>query len=202
MERWSSLQRVRRRACAALAAVSLLLGGCSSLNVLETWHNPAGTGHRYQKLLIVGIGHDENLRSLAENIIVDELGRNGVTAVASHTMVKEIDNAKRDDVVAAVRTVGADGVIAIRALAKGDTTVSRQGQSDGIYGTAMNSGGSLVPSAKDFALATLQTNLYDSASAELVWTATIKTFDAKDVARVSRELARFFVAQLRKDGLL
>lgn len=187
---------------AALVAACLLLAGCSSIKVVETWNSPGKSGHRYHKLLIVGIGHDENLRATAENILVDELRRSGVTAVASHTLVKEIDSAKRDDIVAAVRTSGADAVLSIRAIARGDNRVSQDGQSGGIYGTATNVGGASLAAARSYALATLQTNLYDSASAELVWSATITTHDAERAARVSRDLASFFLESLKKDGFL
>jgi len=194
--------RIKLITTTCLLTLGLMLSGCSSIKVVETWKNPSSSGHRYQKLMIVGIAHDENLRSMAENILVDELRRNGVTAIASHKIVKDIDNAKREDILAAVSSSGADAVLSIRAISKGDTTVTQDGQSGNIYGTATNVGGGIIASAKDYALATLQTNLYDSKSTGLVWSATIKTFDAKEVARVSRELARFFFENLRRDGLL
>lgn len=181
----------------SLLAACLLLSGCSTIKVIETWKKP-DAAYRYQKLMIVGLAHDENLRQMAENILVDELRRGGVTAVASHTLVKEIDNAKREDIVAAVRSIGADAVLSIRAVARGDSRVTQDGQSGGIYGTATNIGGSILPAAKSYSLATLQTNLYDSATAELVWSATIQTYDAEEVARVSRDLARYFLESVRK----
>ncbi len=37
-----------------LVAVFLFTGGCSSLTVLETWHNQSGPERRYRKLMILG----------------------------------------------------------------------------------------------------------------------------------------------------
>jgi hypothetical protein len=193
---------VRRASYILLVAMLVMLSGCSSLNVVEDWHNQNAPARHYKKLMILGIAPDENLREMVENILVDEMRRSGVMAVASHTLVKDIDNAKRDDVVTAVRSAGADAVLTLRGVSKGDTTVSQSGQSGGVYGTAMNAGGTSLQSAKSYSLATLQTNLYDSATAELVWSATIKTYDAKNAARVSRDLGRFFVERLRRDGFL
>ncbi len=198
----AAISSVRRASYFLPALMFFLQAGCSSLTVTEDWHNQNAPARHYKKLMILGITHNENLRTLAENVLVDEMGRNGVMAVASHTLVKEIDDAKRDDIVRAVQTAGADAVLTIRATSTGDTTVTRSGQGDGIYGTAMNVGGVNVAAAKDYSLATLQTNLYDSATAELVWSATIKTYDAKNEARVSRDLGRFFVERLRRDGFL
>jgi hypothetical protein len=185
-----------------LAACLLPLCGCSSIKVLETWNKPPVAGHHYRKVMIVGIGHDESIRAETENILVEEFRRGGVTAVASHTLVKEIDSAQREDIVVAVRTAGADAVLTIRPIAKGNPKVTQGGQSGGIYGTATNVGGSYVPSAKTFAQATLQATLYDSTTAGLVWSASIATYDAGRVARVSRDLAHFFLENLRHDGFL
>ena len=196
-----SFSAARLMSCLIFACL-LPLSGCASIKVLETWNKPQVTGHHYQKLMIVGIGHDESIRAMVENILVDELRKNGVTAVVSHTLVKEIDSAKRDDIVAAVRTAGADAVLTIRPIAKGDTSVTQDGQSWGIYGTATNVGGTILPGARTYADAVIQTNLFDSATAELVWSATISTYDAERPARVSKDLARIILENLRRDGFL
>jgi len=198
----AAINFARRVSYSFLAVLLLLLAGGSSLTVIEDWHNQNAPQRHYKKLMIIGIANDENLRRLAENVIVDEMGRNGVTAVASYTLIKEVSNEKRDDIVKAVRSAGADAVLTLRAISRGDTTVTRSGEGGGIYGTAMNAGGVNVASAKSYALATLQTNVYDSATTELVWSATIKTYDAENEVRVSRDLAKFFVERLRRDGLL
>ncbi len=203
MVRFSRVQFFAGRVvCCALLAVMVLLSACSSLKVQETWYNPAKVGSHYQKLMVLFITPDENRRKMVENIVVDELGRNGVRGVACHTYVKDLDKAHRDDVVAAVRETGADGVITMQAVSVGDQTVTQQGVPSGaVYGTAGNGYYSL-PGSGSFLKANLQTNLYDSQTAQVVWTATIKTFDAENEARVSRDLARFFVERLRRDGFL
>jgi hypothetical protein len=200
MKRYSLRKTAKLFFPCLLAAGLLLLSGCSSIKVVESWNSPPFQGHRYHKMMIVAIAHDENLREMAENILVQEFRRSGVAAVASHTIVKEIDNARREDIVAAVRSVDADVVLSIRAVSKGSTKITQDGQSGGIYGTSTNVGGGGLPGARSYSLATLQTNLYDSATAALIWSATITTYDAEDAARVSRDLARFFLESIRKEG--
>ena len=189
-------------ACLGLAAV-LLLAGCSSLKVLESWQSPAKTNAPYQTLLIVGIANDRNVRTLFENIVADELSRTGVTAVASHNYVtKDLDKAHQDDIVAAVKKIGADAVITARPVAIGDTTVTQQGvPTGGVYGTTGN-GFYTLPGTDTFFKVTLQTNLYDTKTTQLVWSATISTYDADNKVRVCRELGRLFAERLRRDGLL
>jgi hypothetical protein len=181
-------------ACCCLAAV-VLLGGCSSLKVTETWRSSAGPGHTYQKLMIIAIGRDETVRTLFENIVVDEMEQQHIRAVASHTLVKVVDKATREDIVAAVRAAGCDAVLTTRPVSVGDDTVTQQGRGSVVYGAGS-------PASADYLRATLQTNLYDAATTELVWSATVKTFDADNRARVSRDLGLFFIERLRRDGLL
>ncbi len=186
---------------ALIAAGLLLLGGCSSLTVKESWHKTGEPKQKYEKLMILAIANDEGRRKMFENIMVDELGRHGVAAVASHTQVKDLEKAKRDDIVAAVKATGADGVITARPVSVGDKTVTQEGVAGAPFGTAA-SGYYNFAGSRDYLRAMMQTNLYDSETAELVWTATIDTFDAERIARVSRELAKFLAKRLRQDGFL
>lgn len=181
--------------CGVLAT---LLTGCSSLKVVETWHKPAAQGH-YKKVMILGVGNDETKRKLFEDIIVDELRRNMVAAVASHTILPDLDRTDRDGVVAAVKAAGCDAVLTTRPLAVGDSTVSQQG-ADGspgyVYGVAP------MTTQGNFLKATLQAALYDTSKEELVWSATMQTSDGDRLAKVSRAMGAFFFESLRKDGLL
>lgn len=186
---------------AMLALGSLLLGGCSSLSVKESWHKTGGPARKYTKLMILAIANDEGRRKMFENIMVDELGRHGVAAVASHTLVKDLEKAGRDDIVAAVKASGADGVITARPVSVGDKTVTQEGVAGAPFGTAA-SGYMNLAGSKYYLRANLQTNLYDSETAELIWTATIDTYDAERIARVSRDLAKFMAERLRRDGFL
>jgi len=182
-----------------IAILLLMLAGCSSLKVMETWHKPVGQGNPYQKLMILGIGNDENMRRTFENIVVDELRRGLVTAVASHTIIPDLDKTNREGVIAAVHAAGCDAVLTTRAMSVGDSSVTQQGTNGAVgvvYGSAP------MANRHGFLKAMLQSSLFDAASTELVWTSTVKTVDADREARVSRELAKFFLEQLRKDGFL
>ncbi|RNC68251.1 MAG: hypothetical protein ED859_10955 [Desulfuromonadales bacterium] len=186
---------------ALITAGLLLLGGCSSLTVKESWHKTGEPARKYKKLMILAIANDEGRRKLFENVMVDELGRNGVTAMASHTLINDLEKAGKSEIVAAVKAAGADGVITARPVSVGDKTVTQEGVAGAPFGTAA-SGYMNLAGSKDFLRAMLQTNLYDSETAELVWTATIDTFDAERIARVSRDLAKLLAERLRRDGLL
>ena len=176
----------------------LSVGGCSSLRVVETWNKPAVQGHRYQKILILGVARNENNRKMFEDIVVAELRRNQANAVQSYTVIPEFnpDKTSRAEVVAAVRASGCDAVLTTRPLSVGDTTVTQGGQGGYVYGAAP------MAAHYDFLQAKLQSSMFDSATEEVVWSSTIKTFDADREARVFHDLGRFFSETLRRDGLI
>jgi hypothetical protein len=182
-----------------LTAFTLLIaGGCSSLKVLETWQKPAVQAHRYQKILILGIARDENKRALFENLVVDELRLQQVTAVPGNAVIPflNMDNTTRAAIVAAVKKSGCDAVLTTRAMAVGSTTVTQGGDGAYVYGANIRS------SHYDFLRATLQTSLYDVATEELLWSSTVSSSDAHEVPRVSRELGQYFFKSLRHSGLI
>jgi len=185
--------------CCLAAVILLISGGCSSLKVIETWHKPALQVHRYQKILILGVARDEGKRATFENLVADELNRRDVHAVPANTIIPflDMDNTTRAAVVAVVKKSGCDAVLTTRALAAGETnTVSQGGESAYVYGANARD------SHYDFLRATLQTTMYDVATGELLWSATVNTFDAHKVPRISRDLGGFFFSALRGEGLL
>ena len=185
--------------CCLIAFMLLISGGCSSLKVIETWNKPTLQAHKYQKILVLGVARDEGKRATFENLVADELGRRDVQAVPANTIIPflDMDNTTRSAVVAAVKKSGCDAVLTTRAMAAGETNVVRQeGQSAYVYGA------NAMASHYDFLRATLQTSMYDVATGELLWSATISTFDAHKVPRVSRDLGEYFFSELRGKGLL
>jgi hypothetical protein len=165
---------------------------------METWHKPAVQGHRYQKILILGIARDENVRSTFENLAADELSKQQVQAVPANTIIPvlNLDKAIRADIAAIVKSSGCDAVLTTRAMKVGESTVTQGGQSAYIYGA------NALSSHYDFKKATLQISLYDVATEALVWSATVTTSDGDATAKVSRDLGKFFFETLRRDGLL
>lgn len=175
-----------------------VLAGCSSLKVIESWNKPSAG--KYSKIMIIGVAKDETKRRLYENLVVDELRHHMVTAVASHTMLPELDKTDRAGIAAAVRSAGCDAVLTTRISSINSTSVTQEQPSGDPMGYVF--GTHPATSHGDFLKATLQSNLYDTKTAELVWSTTFKTDIANKEARLSRELGRFYFENLSKKGFL
>lgn len=195
----NSWEKSTARLLACLALFTLLLsGGCSSIHVMETWHKPAIQGQRYQKILILGVSRDENVRGTFENLVADELSKRQVLAVPANTIIPvlNMDKTTREEVAAIVKASGCDAVLTTRAMKVGESIVTQGGQSAYIYGA------NALSSHYDFKKATLQISMFDVATEALVWSATVTTSDGDATAKVSRDLGTFFFESLRRDGLL
>lgn len=195
----SSWKNSTARFLSCLTVITLLLtGGCSSIQVKETWHKPAGEARRYQKILILGVARDENMRSTFENLAADELSKHQVQAVPANTIIPALnmDKTTREAIFTVVKASGCDAVLTTRAMKVGESIVSQGGQSAYIYGA------NALSSHYDFKKATLQISMFDVATEALVWSATVTTSEGDATAKVSRDLGKFFFENLRRDGLI
>ncbi len=195
--------------------VAGLLLSCASASVKDTWRNPEAPVTDYHKLMVVAIANDENVRRMFENIFVETLQNHGVAAVASHKTIESLDKADRNMLQEAARRTGADAVIITRAVSKSDRSNFQYAVGQGEYrsGVMMVQGGpdynttiamsavGLTPRETSFELASLRTNLFDTASTRLIWSAW------SEVSTTSRadacwDLSKSMFKALSRDGLI
>jgi|APHig6443717497_1056834.scaffolds.fasta_scaffold179368_2 hypothetical protein len=178
--------------------VALFLGGCSSVQVIETWRSSSATStSQHKKLLIVNLNLDENVRKMYENIVAGEMKDNTIQAVAGHTYVTIKENYKKEDIQTAVRRSGCDAVLTIRGLTSGNQQLHQQGQGSVLYAEG------LIPSSwDDTRIATVQVNLYDEATERLIWSATVKASNDDNKFIESRDMGNLLVKLLRQDGMV
>lgn len=180
-----------------LLLATTLLGGCSSLQVQETWRSSSVTAeNKFRKVLVVNINLDENVRTMYEDIVAAEMKDSGLDAVAGHKHVTITEKYKRSDIAAAVKATGCDAVLTTRELHVGNQQVSQEGQGSVLYGEG------LLPSSWDLMVASLQINLYSAVTEQLVWSATIKTSNDDNKFILSRDMGQLLIKLLRRDGMI
>lgn len=183
--------------CLCLSA-TLFLGGCSTVQVQESWcSSAAATATPHKKLLIVNLNLDQQVRSMSENIVAGEMRDNGIDAIAGHSYVSIREQYTREELQTAVRKSGCDGILTIRGITTGNQQLHQQGQ-----GAVLYSEGLLPSSWDDRQTATLQVNLYHAANGQLLWTATVKATDDDNKFIESHDLGYLLVKRLRQDGMV
>lgn len=176
------------RAIKALIAllVMIQLLACSTFYVdLKNTRKEAGARSApYQKLLVIGITDEENLRETFENIFSETLREHGVGAVASYTLLRDLSHADTNRLQQLARQVDADAVLITRVLSKSEhvdyklstghvelrTVEKTTSEGDSSTTVAMSAVG-IVPGEMDAEGANLQTRLFDATSTKLAWSA-------------------------------
>lgn len=176
----------------------LLLGGCSSVQVLETWHSSSATaGAPQKKLLVINLNLDQNVREMYENVVAGEMKDSNIAAVAGHTFVRVKENYTKADIAAAVKKSGCDAVLTIRGLTTGNQQLSQQGQGNVLYAEGF------IPSSWDDVMtATQQISLFHAETGQLLWSATVKAANDDNKFIESRDMGELLINLLRRDGMI
>jgi hypothetical protein len=197
--------KTRSIAVVLLAGLALILSACASTTLDMTWRDPTYEGRPFAKVLVVGATDDRENRRIFEDVVVRELTNRGVAAVASHTLIPDERDVKRDRVIEAVKTAGADSVLSTRVVGIATRTAQVPVQSSSArdldlyrYYSPMES----TTIQQDYQVANLESNLFDARTGKMVWWGRSQAFPTTNIGRLSRELGAKVVRSLKSDKLL
>ena len=196
-----------------LIAGILLVSACANTKISQSWVDP---DHKkvYKDLLVIGVAQSEQNRRAYESYFVEELKAIGVEAVASYKLIKSDQKIDRETVTKAIDGLGIDGVLITHLLAVDEETIYRPSMDympmygGGYYGGMY----SYYPHVNTYVhrpgyyttheTYTLETNLYDVETEELVWSARSRTFSPESVDEVIVDLTRLLIADLKDKKLI
>lgn len=196
-----------------LIAAIVLLSACANTKISQSWVDP-DQKKVYKDLLVIGIAESEQNRRAYESYFVEELKAIGVEAVASYKLIKSNEKIDRETIGRAIEGEDIDGVLVTHLLAVDEETIYRPSMDympmygGGYYGGLY----SYYPHVNTYVhrpgyyttheTYTLETNLYDVESEELVWSAQSRTFSPESVEEVIVDLTRLLIADLRDKNLI
>jgi hypothetical protein len=183
---------------------SALLCACVSVQLANSWKDPAFAGPPLRRVLVVGVTQSEVNRRLFEDTFARELGAAGPAAAASHTVLSDNGGIGRDEIRKAVEKAGADAVLVTRIvraekhvdLAPAAAMPPVGGRFYGWYGSAAT-----MP-VEQYTTITLESTLWDVKTEKIAWSATSGTFESQDVEKVTSKLAQVLIAKMRSDGVI
>ncbi len=198
-----------------ISTVSLLFS-CANTKISQSWVEPDNK-KSYSDFLIIGIGESQQTRRAYESYFVEELRANSTEAKASYKLIKSSEKIERDSVQKAIKGLEIDGVIITHMVAVDEETVYRPGTGYahagyggyGGYGRGMYG---YYPHVNTYVTSpgyytthetyTLETNLYDVVTEELVWTARSRTFSPESVDEVIVDLTKLLIKDLKEKNLI
>jgi hypothetical protein len=196
----------------------LLLTGCATTSMVDTWRDPNYKGKAFRNFLVVGITKDPGVRRIFEDIFTAELRNCGLKATASYSVTPQDQPVTRELLTEAVKKTGADAVVTTRIVNIQQQTSVTPGYVE-TYGAGAYPypylypqrdlysyyGATQViqpPTVQTYEVATLETVLFDVADASMVWSGTSTTFETKQTVTVSKDLSKLIIQNLIKAGLM
>lgn len=201
---------------AALSLVLVVFCSCASVSVVDTWRNPTLQAPALKKILVVSITRNEENRTVFEDMLVSELSRRGIQAVAGHTVMPAVARSEWTTLQRAVGELSAQGVLTLQTIRVTQETTVQPGYVTtypghwypeafpawdlyGYYGSMANYGPAYIST---YDVATMQVNLFDAATGKLLWAATLQSDEPEKVVPVGKDLARIVAESLAKAGLI
>ena len=191
----------------------LFLFSCASTKISQSWVEP-GNKKTYKDLLIIGIGESEQNRRAYESYFVEELKARDIEAEASYKILRSNEDIDRNTVAKAIEGKQIDGVIVTHMVAVDEETIYRPSMDympmygGGYYGGLY----SYYPHVNTYVhqpgyyttheTYTLETNLYDVETEEMVWSARSRTFSPESVSEVIVDLTKLLINDLEEKSLI
>lgn len=201
-----------------LVSTAVLLTSCANTKISQSWVEPDNK-KSYNDILIIGIAESEQNRRAYESYFVEALREKGTEAEASYKLIKSDQKIDRKTVAKAIEGMEIDGVIITHMTAVDEETIYRPGMGYsavgyGAYGYGGYGGGmyGYYPHVNSYVHSpgyytthetyTLETNLYDVVTEELVWSARSRTFSPESVDEVIVDLTKLLIKDLEEKNLI
>jgi hypothetical protein len=190
----------------ALGLLALVVGGCTSAHVIDTWRSPQLTGPVHlSRILAIAVHPDGAVRRIAEDEMVRQIG-----AARATPAYQVIGDAYRADSAAfknQIRKAGFDGVITLTVTAVRDQTrfVSAMGDSYEPFYVYYDRSTTASETPDYFVtdtIARVETRIYSVADERVLWAAVSDAFDPADTRKTVRDVLQAVGAELRKQKLI
>ncbi len=193
-------------------AMSVFLAACA-IKPLAEWHDSAFTG-KVDNVLIIGVSEQPVVRRLFEDTFVKELAALGISAKPSYQLLTDEQISSKDALDAALRAQSMDAVLVTRVIGveQIDTytpptytytpsTFDRHYRDyHSYYSHAVQVA---TPGYWDkYEVLKLESNLYDRASQQLIWSIQSESFDPRSAAQLIDDQITIAIKSLRSTGLI
>ena len=204
----------------AYFSLAATLASClSSTQITGSWKNPKQPAKAYSNVFVASLTSESVVRATVESDIASALEKQGIT---SYKSIDEFppgikkDSLTKEDILGRMHTKKADAILTVSLVRK--ETESRYVPGAGVPYVPFH----IYPYYPDFGgyysywspfiynpgyyvqdrTYYMETNLYDSSTEQLVWSAQSRTYNPTDLKDFSKNLSKIIVAKLKEDGML
>ncbi len=202
------MKSYQRYSCFLSLLLVTLTTACAPVKTLDVWQDEAYTGP-LQKVLVIVVSHNDNIRNQFENIFSEQLSKRGIIAFSSNKVLSQpIAELDRETVLAKIRELGATNVLVARSIDRKEIVNHQYG---GVYygGVTVYDGGwhtyahgSFYSKEYDTEYFVVATKLFEVGNKKPVWTdlSEIKVVGSRQGA--VNEFIPVLIKQLENSQLL
>jgi hypothetical protein len=204
-----------------LAAILLMsvVCSCSKTTLSGSWRN-LDYLQAVKTIYIVGVSRQETNRRIFEDEFNRQLQRYGISTFSSYRDLEKVKDVERDFIMEKARANGADALLMTRILGKRTEEVVHPGR---IYGPNFAPWGYYPhpyyrnywdyyerrydmiyepATISRFKVITLESNLYDVAKGELIWSAQLETVMEGTIEAMIRDFIEVVTKELVDQGVI
>ena len=189
-------------------SVALLLSACSSSKLAKSWADPALQAPLTGEIFVVGVTHQETMRRLAEDSLVEGIMAEGGKGAASYTVMENKGEVNLEEVKSAVLASGAASLLVVRLADTATVTLSQDatGQNYDTIDKLERDPSFWNPNPKQSVRTTTRLTLlarvYDVETKQMVWSAHAHFVDPVMTKKYTDNMAKLFIKDLKAQGLL
>ena len=200
--------------CLIALLIAFTISGCSSTTLTGSWRSPEYT-NPVQKIYIVGVSKQVTSRRFFEDEFGRALQSHDVKTVSSYKDLQNNQDADLELITEKVKANGADALLLTRILSQRTEEVVNPGRVSGYSDSPSYYGrGGYRPEPRrfemtyepatisQFSVVTMESNLYDSASGELIWSAQLETVLDGTMQALIRDFIKVVIKDLLDQGVI
>jgi len=195
-----------------LGVALIVVTSCGGTNLSYVWKDPRYGGGYLTSVMVVGVSEDLARRRLFEDVFVREFEKRGIKVVASIKVLGPDTRLTRDTVKAEAERLRVDAVLATRVISAGkeetyqppsvSTMPSDYARSLDLYFYGFDAQSAYPGARAKQYVVRLETNLFDTDTEKLIWTASSQTVEPESVREVIESLCEDVMNRLNQDRLL
>lgn len=204
--------------CAAIVAAMALLpvAWAGGAKLIVSWKNPAYTGAKPKRVLVIGMSEDPAIRADFEDDMADALSKDAIEVIPGNHILLRPDSPEMDEnyLKGQIRDHKIDAVLVTRLIKVDKSTTYVPGASYAVPYTYYNSlWGYYGPVwrqvytpgyLRNDTSVRIETNFYSAGAAdsELIWTGTSDSFNPKNAQKVIDGVVKLVAKELKKKDVL
>ena len=195
-----------------LGVALIVVTSCGGTNLSYVWKDPRYGGGYLTSVMVVGVSEDLARRRLFEDVFVREFEKRGIKVVASIKVLGPDTRLTRDTVKAEAERLRVDAVLATRVISAGkeeiyqppsvSTMPSGYSRSLDLYFYGFDAQSAYPGAHGKHYVVRLETNVFDTDTEKLIWTASSQTVEPESVREIIESLCENVMNRLREDRLL